>query len=147
VFGVGVTLAANTVYAFEAYYYFSKSLGTISHTMGTSFGGTATLNNIAYWNAMAVTASSLANVVNLSTVSGFVNTAANTDAGLAGTAAAYARIFRKSGTVSVNAGGTFVPQYTLSSGPGGAYTTRVGSYFAIWPIGAAGANTAVGAWA
>jgi hypothetical protein len=51
------------------------------------------------------------------------------------------------GTVSVNAGGTFIPQYTLSTAPGGAYTTAIGSYLSIWPIGAAGANTSVGTWA
>ena len=51
------------------------------------------------------------------------------------------------GTVSINAGGTFIPQYTLSAAPGGAYSTTAGSYFLIYPIGASGANNSVGTWA
>ena len=51
------------------------------------------------------------------------------------------------GTVSVNAGGTFIPQYILSAAPGGAYSVLGGSSFTIWPIGASGANTSVGPWA
>jgi hypothetical protein len=54
---------------------------------------------------------------------------------------------RITGTVSVNVGGTFIPQYTLSAAPGGAYTTSAGSYFAIWPIGSSGSNTSIGTWA
>ena len=51
------------------------------------------------------------------------------------------------GTISVSTGGTFIPQYSLSAAPGGAYTTAAGSYFLIYPIGAAGANVNVGTWA
>jgi hypothetical protein len=51
------------------------------------------------------------------------------------------------GTVSINTGGTFIPQYTLSAAPGGAYSTQAGSYIRIAPIGASGSNTSVGAWA
>lgn len=47
----------------------------------------------------------------------------------------------------INAGGTFIPQYQLSAAPGGAYTTAIGSYFLIYPIGAAGNNTNIGTWA
>ena len=56
-------------------------------------------------------------------------------------------IAKISGVISVNAGGTFIPQYTLSAAPGGAYTTAANSYFLIYPIGASGANTSVGTWA
>ena len=51
------------------------------------------------------------------------------------------------GTVSINAGGTFIPQYTLSAAPGGAYTTIAGSYVCFYPIGSSGANISVGTWA
>ena len=51
------------------------------------------------------------------------------------------------GTVSINAGGTFIPQYTLSAAPGGAYSTVAGSYIRIAPLSASGANTNVGTWA
>ena len=52
---------------------------------------------------------------------------------------------RVKGTVSVNAGGTFNPQYQTDAAPGGAYTVAIGSSFKIWPIGASGANVSVGA--
>jgi hypothetical protein len=50
------------------------------------------------------------------------------------------------GTVSINAGGTFIPQYTLSAAPGGAYSTASGSYIRINPLSASGAATNVGTW-
>jgi hypothetical protein len=56
-------------------------------------------------------------------------------------------VFILKGTVSVNAGGTFIPQYTLSAAPGGAYSTAIGSYIRIAPVSASGSNTSVGAWA
>jgi hypothetical protein len=46
IFGVGVTLSANTVYAFDAVYALSKTVGTTSHNLASLFGGTATINNI-----------------------------------------------------------------------------------------------------
>jgi hypothetical protein len=52
-----------------------------------------------------------------------------------------------SGTVSINAGGTFIPQYQLSAAPGGAWTVASGAYFLIYPISASGSNTSVGTWA
>ena len=45
------------------------------------------------------------------------------------------------------AGGTFIPQYTLSAAPGGAYSTAAGSYISINPLSASGAATNVGTWA
>jgi len=51
------------------------------------------------------------------------------------------------GTVSINAGGTFIPQYTLSAAPGGAYSTVAGSFIRIAPIGASGSAINVGTWA
>ena len=51
------------------------------------------------------------------------------------------------GTVSIATGGTFIPQYSLSAAPGGAYTTQLGSYFLIYPLGASGSNTSIGTWA
>jgi hypothetical protein len=50
------------------------------------------------------------------------------------------------GTVSIATGGTFIPQYSLSAAPGGAYTTQLGSYFLIYPLGASGSNTNIGTW-
>lgn len=147
VLGVGVTLSSSTVYAFEAVYAFSKSAGTTAHTLGIGFGGTATLNNIGYEANGSESTSSFTARVNASTNELFVTSAANTTFS---TSNATANVFifgALRGTVSVNAGGTFIPQYTLSAAPGGAYTTAAGSYFLIYPIGASGANVNVGTWA
>lgn len=147
VFGVGVTLSASTVYAFEYVAAFSKSAGTTSHSFSISFGGTLTTNNINYIGARGFGASAIP--IGLSSASSsFVSnsTAALTlDTGI--TSASVTEFFQVKGTISVNAGGTFIPQYTLSAAPGGAYTTAAGSYFLIYPIGASGANVNVGTWA
>lgn len=143
-FGVGVTLSASTVYEFEMLVALSKSAGGTNHTVGFGFGGTATINNIFY-NAIAVgTASSAAN----GTVYGsYVATASNTNTNATTTATAIFWGFTIKGTVSINAGGTFIPQYTLSAAPGGAYSTQIGSYIRINPLSASGAATNVGTWA
>jgi hypothetical protein len=150
VFGVGCTLSANTVYAFQGLYAFSKSAGATSHSFGIGFGGTtATVNNIAYqlngqYNGTGFT-SVTTTIGNLQLE--FVQSAVNFVL-ITGIASANAYLmFTVTGTVSVNVGGTFIPEYTLSAAPGGAYSTAAGSYFLIYPIGAAGSNTSVGTWA
>jgi hypothetical protein len=147
VFGVGVTLSSSTVYAFEAVYALSKAAGTTSHSVGLGFGGTATLNNISYAGVSANNNSAF--TTDSTTAIGiYVQTASNTTfSNGTSTAATIFRTYTLKGTVSVNAGGTFTPQYTLSAAPGGAYTTALGSYFMIYPIGASGANISVGTWA
>lgn len=146
IFNVGCTLSASTVYEFEVSFALIKSAGTTSHTMAFGFGGTATINNAfvsAYWNAQASTtlgvganpATYFSNSVSVTVQTGAITTASEYFAGT----------FR--GTVSVNAGGTFIPQYQLSAAPGGAYTTQIGSYIKINPLSASGAATNVGTWA
>lgn len=148
IFGVGVTLSASTVYAFEAVCMFAKSAGTTSHNFSFQFGGTTTLTNINYM-LQGGNSSSTPLVIGGSLVAfaGYVTStsAAQVASGLA-SATVYITALLK-GTVSVNAGGTFTPQYILSAAPGGTYSTVAGSYFMIYPIGASGANTSVGTWA
>ena len=149
IFGVGVTLAANTVYAFDSYFILQKTAGTLSHTIGSSIGGTATLNNLAYgvnWSRINAANTSDA-MLTYYPVYAFSTVTANLALTASITTASQTFNARLSGTVSINTGGTFIPQYQLSAAPGGAYSTLAGSYFAIWPIGAAGANTSVGPWA
>jgi len=148
IFGVGVTLSASTVYAFEAVIALSKSAGTTNHNIGQGFGGTATINNISYSLVEKFSAVSLTNIAYTGdTATLFISTAANTATTTGTNSATIAYLAIVKGTVSVNAGGTFIPQYTLSAAPGGAYTTAAGSYFLIYPIGASGANVNVGTWA
>jgi hypothetical protein len=147
VLGVGVTLSSSTVYEFELLYFFSKSAGTTSHTFGLGFGGTATLNNIAYSGYAGAFTSATPSGTDTSPRIFATNAATNFAISSAITSAAITNMTSVRGTVSVNAGGTLIPQYTLSAAPGGAYSTQTGSYFLIYPIGASGANISVGTWA
>jgi hypothetical protein len=148
VFGVGVTLSASTVYYFDGIYALSKSAGTTSHTTGIGFGGTATVNNIGYWaQGGTINTTSFVDTSAGQSFQYYIQTVNNTVLNGAQAAATTIRQYRVSGSVSVNAGGTFIPQYTLSAAPGGAYTTAAGSWFMIYPIGASGANVNVGTWA
>ena len=75
IFGVGVTLSASTVYEFEMVIAFSKSAGTTAHNFSIGFGGTATLNNIAYENVFYYNTSAFFtgnNTAGASTYSNFV---------------------------------------------------------------------------
>ena len=148
ILGVGVTLSSNTVYEFNALFILTKTLGTTAHTIGIGFGGTSTINNILYQELGSNYAGGLSGGNTNSSVSQItINSTSNqTIIPSTSTASVFAwiRIF---GTVSINAGGTFIPQYTLSAAPGGAYSTTAGSYFKIYPIGASGSNISVGTWA
>jgi len=138
IFGLtnGVTLASSTIYEFELSINMSRSAGTTPHTLSINFGGTATLNSIGYsviysgngslgYGYYAVTASLAPSSI---------------------TSASYYLLGLYKGTISVNAGGTFNPQYTLSAAPGGAYSTNPGSYMKISPLAASGSNVSIGAW-
>tara|TARA_R110000772_G_scaffold150596_2_gene261309 strand:- start:422 stop:1051 length:630 start_codon:yes stop_codon:yes gene_type:complete len=147
-FGVGVTLAASTVYEFEIMYILYKTVGATSHNISFGLAGTATLNNIGY-NAIGTDNSGGLNARSASSGFAVVNSNTATSVQVSGAiavAAAVSSIVVK-GTVSINAGGTFIPQYTLSAAPGGAYSTIAGSYMKIKPIGVSGADTSVGTWA
>jgi hypothetical protein len=145
ILGVGVTLVGSTVYQFEAVYAFSKAAGATSHNFSLLFGGTSTLNNTAYQVATAYNQTSFA--TQSTSTPGYYIQAATSYAvgqGIAFATVIFSMILK--GTVSVNAGGTFIPQYQLSAAPGGAYTTAQGSYFKISPLGASGSNTSIGTW-
>ena len=147
IFGVGVTLSSSTVYEFEMIFALSKSAGTTSHTIGFGFAGTASLNNIYYLSSASV-ATSVTSAASIgSSYGSFAITASNVNTNMVTTSAAVTWFVILKGTVSINAGGTFIPQYTLSAAPGGAYSTAIGSYIRIAPVGASGSNTSVGAWA
>lgn len=141
--GVGATLASSTQYEFEGLLAMSKTAGTTSHTIGIGFGGTATINNIVY---DALTSADVT-YLRMSTLTYFIQTASNTSTTNPITNAGEYYVAFMKGTISVNAGGTLIPQYTLSAAPGGAYTTEIGSYFKIAPLGASGSNISIGSWA
>ena len=150
-FGVGVTLSTATVYAFEAVIGLSKTAGTTSHSVSMGLGGSATLNNIAYNVITARSDTSFSTVTDTAASQAksiLIQAATSTAVTVTGiTSATETIVLTVKGTVSINGGGTFIPQYTLSAAPGGAYSTVAGSYINIYPIGTSGANTSVGAWA
>lgn len=146
IFGVGVALAGSTVYEFEYVAYMQKTAGTTSNILSILFGGTATLNSIGYVVTQAGNSAAFP-IASSSTVNGAASFSTSALAVRpANTSAARADVLTVKGTVSVNAGGTFIPQYSLSAAPGGAYTVESGSYMKIKPIGSSGANTSVGTW-
>ena len=144
IFGVGATVSASTVYEFEYYMVLTKTAGTTGHTISVGFGGTATVNNI-------LSAFTYTNFANSLPNGGTANYAASTSVSQSlftvSAAATQSSLLLLKGTVSINAGGTFIPQYTLSAAPGGAYSTAAGSYIRINPLSASGAATNVGTWA
>ena len=145
-FGVGCTLSASTVYEFEIIFALSKTAGATAHTIALGFGGTATVNNIGYYQSLADNNTSLTTLASTNEGVVFIQTASATVVTQSfGNATKYCISIVK-GTVSINAGGTFIPQYTLSAAPGGAYSTQIGSYIRINPLSASGAATNVGTW-
>jgi hypothetical protein len=145
VFGVGTTLSSSTIYRFQMIFYPYKTAGTTSHTMAVSFGGTANVNWIAYesrWNATTAynTQAAGGSYQTGTSLSPVIVTSARTAAN------EYATV-RLAGLVSINNGGTLIPQYSLSAAPGGAYTVLAGSWIEIYPVSAAGSNVSIGTWA
>lgn len=141
IFNVGVTLIGSTAYEFETLMRFDKTAGTTSHTLNFLLGYSGSITNgLENWYGFASSTSAI-----LMGSSPTVASAAGIAGGL--TAASASVFVVVKGTFSVSTGGTLTPQYQLSANPGGAYTTLVGSYFKIWPLGASGANTSIGSWA
>ena len=150
VFGLanGVTLSNNTVYFIEAVYMMYKPSGTTSHNFLIGFGGTLTTNNIgilAYEFDGNATLGTLQHPTQTQQL--YINNFSQQQISYTGMTAATQQVYViLKGYISVNTGGTLLPQYSLSAAPGTAYTTEPGSYFLIYPVGAAGANVSIGAW-
>ena len=144
IFGVSVTLSTSTIYGFQYVNVFSKAAGTTAHSFSLLFGGSATINNILYGINQCQDTSLPGGGQSFIFAT---NVATATQVDSSSSTAATTQVQSGQGTVSINGGGTFTPQYILSAAPGGAYSTVAGSYFLIYPIGASGANISVGAWA
>jgi hypothetical protein len=142
IYGVGVTLSASTVYAFDGFFAMYRATSTTA-TSSIGFGGTATINNILY-QTLSVYDPGTIPLVDSNNNMAIINTASMTAFTISASVNTITAFV--TGTVSINAGGTFIPQYSQSVG-GGSTTTQIGSYFRIYPIGAAGSNTSVGTWA
>jgi hypothetical protein len=138
----GVSLKASTSYEFEGRLYLTRAAGTVSHTTGILFGGTATLTSIEY---LACGSTATGNA--LSAISSIAGTAATLLVVTAASAVATENVeVWVRGVVRVNAAGTFIPQFQYSVAPGGAPTIKSGSFFILWELGS-NTVTSAGAWA
>jgi hypothetical protein len=139
-----VTLAAATSYGFEGLYWVTNT-GTTSHTWSVLFGGAATLTRIQY--VAEATTSTGAALTTVSQIPIAVATAIVVTG--ASTSATENLIVKVRGNVVTNAAGTFIPSILASARPGQSgtpgVTAKTGSFFRIWPVGAA-ANIVVGNW-
>ena len=142
---LGVTLSSSTVYAFEMVMVFSKTATATAHSLSLSFAGAATLNNILYTGLTNIFGSAFTSGTGGTPSTFTSNTASATSLGSSTASANFSWTTQFRGTVSVNAGGTFIPQYTTSVAVG-PYSTLAGSYILIYPIGSAGLIN-VGTWA
>ena len=129
------------MYLFEFFVAYNKTTGTNTHNFTFALGGTATFNNVLWLSTVpAFTAGGVT----------YTNTFAIWPATFVyGSIVTGSLTLSQSGkgAISVNASGTLNVIYTLSADPGAAYSTRAGSYLMLTPIGAAGSNTSIGAWA
>lgn len=142
-----VTLDASSIYNYELVTALTKSAGAVDHAIETLFGGTATLNAITrHYYTSAVSGGATVAAPLLSAGYRTAATAFNMTGNVGAVATMnYWQVER--GFVSINASGTFIPQYRLTVAPGGAYSTVAGSYFRLRKLGASGANIAIGPWA
>lgn len=133
---VGITLEAGTTYLFEGEFNLVDT-GVTSHTLNTLFGGTATLTAIEYQVTRSIN-----NVGQ--TVNRFAVATSNATSGA--TTTAQTNMFWFKGTVTINAGGTFIPQFNYSVAPGAGGTVSAGAWFYLTPLGGSGIIN-VGNWA
>jgi hypothetical protein len=140
-FNVGVSLAASTVYMFEIVAVLeagTSATGIVSF----GFAGTATVNNIMY-QALVEESTGTFGTVGVPQNLTAINTASAT-AITNSTIQKYA-VLRLTGTVSINAAGTLIPQFTTNT-INIVYDTKAGSFMKLWPIGSAGSNSSAGTW-
>lgn len=139
-----ITLAAATAYGFEEVLWWTNT-GTTSHTWSKLYGGTATLTRISY--VTQATTSTGAALTAVSQIPSAVATAIVITG--ASTSATENVVASTRGIITTNAAGTFIPQILASARPGASgtpgVTAQAGSYFRIFPIGAA-AGIVIGNW-
>jgi hypothetical protein len=132
------TVAGSTTYLLDGLLLMTN--GTTSHTVGLSFAGTATLTSIAYLaTASAGAVNSTVTTQNTTMVTQATNTVVTAAITTAGTQ------IRVYGLVRVNAGGTFIPQFTFSVAPG-AGNVLANTFLRLIPIGTNTVAT-IGSWA
>lgn len=149
IFGVGVSLAANTVYEFECVISVTRSPSVFA-THFPSFGlaglSGLTVNNVGYYanTLFSQLASDPPDSCRYVTTTAATQIAPSISTDI--TALYIYSLIR--GTISINAAGILKPQITFSAAPGSGsfYTVKLGSFFKIRRVGASGSNTSIGTW-
>ena len=147
IFGVGTTLATGR-YNYELFFVVTKTsanASAIQYAVTTSSGTIAAhryevLSSTGAAQTTVSTASEMSNDI----TTGF-NTLVTVTAAGAAAASAHSQFIRGIVDVSATVNG-FNPQFGFSAVPT-ASSILARSYIRIWPVGAQGANTSVGAWA
>lgn len=149
VFGVGVTLSANTRYHYRMKLQLAKN-GSGSNTPTINFGlsGTATLFAHGYW-AFSSVASTQSSVSSGNTMSNYITSGFSTGVPITPqmpVSTSYATV-EIHGFMDINAAGTVIPQIAFSSAPNTSCSVQPMSSMRIYPVGTPGNNTTVGTWA
>jgi hypothetical protein len=139
--GVGVTLNANTTYAFRGQFNFTTT-NTTSHIEQVGFGGTATLANI-YYSAIRMPITTAAQAPG-----GMIYLTTNALSNLTtAVTTAQTGLITIEGTVSTIAAGTFIPQWATNVAISTTGQFLAGAYFRIEPIAQGNTTVSVGVWA
>lgn len=126
-----VTVQAATTYFCRGFLHLTRAAGGTSHTTSLQFGGTATLTSIkamAFVNSGDVATNLAVNSTLIDVATALVVKAASTST----TEVIYLYVV---GIIRINAGGSFIPQFTYSAIPGGVPTVKVNSFWNMIPVG------------
>lgn len=151
-FGVGLSLSASTIYMFQCAFKLSIASNVSSHTISFQLSSSANLSTCNYQGISShyVAAAGTNGFTSSNTASFFSTTRSMSQIAASvttGSTNSVDRIVYMYGTLSSSGAVTITPSIQCSSSPGNTYSVDAGqSYFAIWPIGAAGSNTSVGPW-
>jgi hypothetical protein len=142
--GAGVTLNANTTYQFTGQFYVTTT-NTSSHVEQIGFGGTATLANITYAVTRFNANTALGTQGNANVQYFFANTISNITPAIN---TAQNSVFTLNGYISINAGGTFIPQWATNAAISTTGIFARGAYFQLTPLAQGNAgNISIGTWA
>ncbi len=126
-----MTLAANTMYFFEAFFYVDT--GTTSHSVSLAFdAGSAVFSSFVYESCISIS----------NTGGSFIGTTTSTKVNLTSAVSTLhaattntRHAIRITGVMRVTTGGTLIPQIKFSADPTGTLTLGVGSYMRVWKAG------------
>jgi hypothetical protein len=142
--GVGTTLSSNTRYAYRIFCSVYKTANNIA--LQYALGGNVTLARHTY-ETITTAAAGLGTLTTPSILRNILTTnfgtAVTVTAALNGTGYYSLTV---AGTLNVTTGGTWIPQIGFTGLPGAGSVVNGGGLIAVWPIGATGANVAIGNW-